>query len=56
MKKSVRTLLEKLPSEHFPKFVNALAAGNHPQFALPAAYGKSCAGIEAFAALVNGPR
>ena len=52
--KCVRAVLEKLPSESFPKFVNALAAGNLPQPALAAAYGKKCDTVESFAALVNG--
>ncbi len=51
--KSVRAIVEKLPIEGFPKFLNALAAGNLPQPALAAAYGKKCDSIAAVAALVN---
>jgi hypothetical protein len=51
--KCVRAILEKLPIEDFPKFVNALAAGNLPQPALAAAYGKKCDSIAALTSLVN---
>ena len=44
----VRTVAEKLPLEAFPKFFNALAAGNEPSAAFSCAYGKQCDGVAAF--------
>lgn len=52
----VRALTEKLPLEAFPKFFNALAAGNEPSAAFASAYGKQCDGVEAFKKVAGAPR
>lgn len=50
----VRALVEQLPLDAFPKFVNALAAGNEPSAALLYVYGKQCEDVAAFRKLVGG--
>ena len=52
--KCVQVLFEKLPVEGFAKFFNTLSAGNQPEVALAAAFGKQCDSVAAFKRLVNG--
>ncbi len=52
--KCVQTLFEKLPVEGFAKFFNTLTAGNQPDVALAAAFGKQCDSVDSFTRLVNG--
>jgi hypothetical protein len=49
----VRTLCEKLPADGFPRFFNAVTAGNSPDVAFRAAYGVKCPGTQAFSTLAN---
>jgi hypothetical protein len=50
----VVALCEKLPIDGFPKFFNAIVAGNSPDIAFPIAYGPKCPSVDAFSKLVNG--
>lgn len=49
----VRTLCEKLPADGFPRFFNAVTAGNSSDVAFRVSYGVKCPGTPAFAALAN---
>ena len=53
--KCVQVLFEKLPVEGFAKFFNTLSAGNQPEVALAATFGKQCDSVAAFKRIVNGP-
>jgi hypothetical protein len=52
--KCLHVLFEKLPVEGFPTFFNTILAGNRPDVALAAAYGKQCDSVAAFQRIVNG--